>query len=148
MDIVQDVFLQVYKNIHNFRGESGLYPWLRRITINRSLNWRRSWKRRFGWSHQSYDESEPGDYPYPESGDQPDDLYDKKEMKTLFQVKLKTLSEDARVVFVLKEVEGLSYDEISKVLNIKKGTVSSRLFYARQQLRESLKEYLHGEDSP
>jgi len=148
LDIVQDVFLKVYQNIHTFREDSGLYPWLRRITINRSLNWRRSWKRRLGWSHQSYDEFEPGDYRNTESGDNPDDLYEKKEIRRLFQAKLKILSEDARVVFVLKEVEGLSYDEISKALNIKKGTVSSRLFSARQQLRESMKEYLYEEDGP
>jgi RNA polymerase sigma-70 factor (ECF subfamily) len=57
------------------------------------------------------------------------------------------LPEQARVVFILKEVEGLSYEEIAKALKIKRGTVSSRLFYARKKLRESLKQYLEEEEN-
>ena len=59
---------------------------------------------------------------------------------------LEALPEKTRAVFVLKEMEGLSYEEISRALNIKKGTVSSRLFYVRKKLREELKKYLDGEE--
>ncbi len=142
LDIVQDVFFKVYQSIHTFRGESGLYSWLRRITINRSLNWRRSWKRRFGWSHQSFEEAEPDNAYAQDHKINPAEVYERKKLGDVFQDRLKMLPEDARIVFVLKEVEGLSYNEISSVLKIKRGTVSSRLFYARQRLKSSLQEYI------
>jgi RNA polymerase sigma-70 factor (ECF subfamily) len=75
-------------------------------------------------------------------------LYEQKELERNLWDNLKTLPEEARAVFVLKEVEGLSYDEIAEALNIKKGTVSSRLFYVRKKLREALREYLEGEARP
>jgi len=52
-EVVQDVFVSVFKHIHEFRGEAGLGGWLRRITINACLNWKRKWKRRFKWHHTS-----------------------------------------------------------------------------------------------
>ena len=58
-----------------------------------------------------------------------------------YQKALKQLPDDARTIYVLKEIEGLSYAEIARILNIKKGTVSSRLFYARQRLQKALKSY-------
>ena len=143
LDIVQEVFLKVHQNIHTFREESKLSTWLHRITVNACLNWKRKWKRRFRWHHQPIERDEAGDRPelgtdeyYPET------LYQRKEFEKILWERLRELPEEARVVFVLKEVEGLSYDEIAKTLNIKTGTVSSRLFYARKKLRESLKEYL------
>lgn len=143
LDIVQEVFLKVHQNIHTFREESKLSTWLHRITVNACLNWKRKWKRRFRWHHQPIERDEAGDRPelgtdeyYPET------LYQRKEFEKILWERLRELPEEARVVFVLKEVEGLSYDEIAKTLNIKTGTVSSRLFYARKKLRESLKEHL------
>ena len=143
LDIVQEVFLKVHQNIHTFREESKLSTWLHRITVNACLNWKRKWKRRFRWHHQPIERDEAGDRPelgtdeyYPET------LYQRKEFEKILWERLRELPEEARVVFVLKEVEGLSYDEIAKTLNIKTGTVSSRLFYARKKLRKSLKEYL------
>jgi RNA polymerase sigma-70 factor (ECF subfamily) len=65
-------------------------------------------------------------------------LYEKKELKKDLEDGLRSLPEDARTVFILKELEGLSYEEIARILNIQKGTVSSRLFYARQKLRNIL----------
>jgi RNA polymerase sigma-70 factor (ECF subfamily) len=143
LDIVQEVFLKVHQNIHTFREESKLSTWLHRITVNACLNWKRKWKRRFRWHHQPIERDEAGDRPelgtdeyYPET------LYQRKEFEKILWKRLRELPEEARVVFVLKEVEGLSYDEIAKTLNIKTGTVSSRLFYARKKLRKSLQEYL------
>jgi RNA polymerase sigma-70 factor (ECF subfamily) len=148
LDIVQEVFLKVYQKIHTFREESSLATWLHRITVNHCLNWKRRWKRRFRWHHQPLERDEAGDHQelgtdayYPEA------LYQKKEFERAFWQGLKEVPEQARVVFILKEVEGLSYDEIAMALKIKRGTVSSRLFYARKKLRESLKEYLEGEEN-
>ena len=107
-------------------------------------NWKRRWKRRFRWHHQPLEgEFAIGRPELSTDEEKPEILYQKEEFKKLFREKLKQLPEDARAVFVLKELEGLSYDEIAKALNIKKGTVSSRLFYARNRLKESLKDYAY-----
>ncbi len=144
LDIVQEVFLKVHQNIKNFRGDSGLSTWLHRITVNQSLNLQRKWKRRLKWRHQPLEKEEGGDYP--ELGDNqenPETLYHKGELEKALQEGLGELPETSRTVFVLREIEGLSYDEIAEVLNIKKGTVKSRLFLARQKLKERLSEYLN-----
>ncbi|MBW1896199.1 MAG: sigma-70 family RNA polymerase sigma factor [Deltaproteobacteria bacterium] len=147
LDIVQDVFLKVYRSIHKFRGESTLSTWLYRITVNTCLNWQRRWKRRFGWHHRPLERDEAGERPELRTDDHhPEKLYEQKELERSMWDNLRTLPEEARAVFVLKEVEGLSYDEIAETLSIKKGTVSSRLFYVRKKLREALGEYLEGEE--
>lgn len=145
LDIVQDVFLKVFTGINRFEGKSTLYTWLRRITINESLNWIRRWKRRFRWQHQTIDSEEQG--PLRELGSSetdPQRIYQKKELEKIIYNGLNMLPEKARSALILKELEGLSYDEIGSLLNIKKGTVSSRIFYAREKLREYLEDYKNG----
>ena len=148
LDIIQEVFLKVYQKIHTFREESRLSTWLHRITVNQCLNWKRRWKRRFRFHHQPIERDEAGEFPeLGTDADYPETQYEKKEFERIFWQRLKELPEEARIVYVLKEVEGLSYDEIAAVLKIKKGTVSSRLFYARKRLRDSLKPYLEEEEA-
>lgn len=143
LDIVQEVFLKVFQNIHAFKEKSKLSTWLRRITVNECLNWQRRWKRRFRWHHQPLERDEAGDYPELGTYDyHPGTLYQKKELEKIVWEKLGKLPEEARAVFVLREAEGLSYDEIAETLKIKRGTVSSRLFYARKKLKELLREYI------
>jgi len=138
-DIVQDVFLKAYIGIDKFKGESSLYTWLRRITINESLNWVRKWKRRFRWQHQSIDQ-EDGTVPEIVSDEAgPEERVSNRQTSSLLKKGLDSLPENARAILILKEVEGLSYDEIGELMGINKGTVSSRIFYAREKLRESLK---------
>jgi RNA polymerase sigma-70 factor (ECF subfamily) len=147
LDIVQDVFLKVHQKIHTFRGESSLSTWLHRITVNMCLNWKRRWIRRFRWHHRPLDKEE-GDYPELGTSDGlPDAMYEQKELRDILWKQLGELPEEARAVFVLKEMEGLSYDEIAGALKIKTGTVSSRLFYARRKLRKGLEKVL-GEEKP
>jgi RNA polymerase sigma-70 factor (ECF subfamily) len=149
LDIVQDVFLKVYRSIHKFRGESSLSTWVYRVTVNTCLNWQRRWKRRFRWHHRPLERDETGASSELRTDDHDSGkLYEQKELERRMWDNLKTLPEEARAVFVLKEVEGLSYDEIAETLNIKKGTVSSRLFYVRKKLREALGEYLEGKARP
>ncbi len=149
LDIVQEVFLKVYQNIHGFREESRLSTWLHRITVNLCLNWKKRWKRRFRWHHQPLERDQSGnDLKSGTEAHYPDALYEKKEFEKIFWDRLNELPEKTRAVFVLKEVEGLSYDEIAKTLGVRTGTVSSRLFYARKRLKKSLKQYLEeGKDS-
>jgi len=147
-EIVQDVFLRVYQRIRNFRGESKLYTWLRRITVNQSLNWQRRWKRRFRWHHHPLEKGDSYDSVTLSTGpDNPETAYLEEERKQLLQEGLRALPEDARTVFVLKEMEGLSYSEIARILKIKVGTVSSRIFYARRKLKENLATLLKKEET-
>ena len=136
MEIVQDVFISVFKNIRTFRQESSLATWLRKITINQCLNWKRKWKRRFKWDHKSI-ESENNEDLFKENNN-PEMLYREKQFEKNIMTAIKKLPEKIRLVFVLNAFEGLSYKEIAETLNIRKGTVSSRLHFARKNLINSL----------
>jgi RNA polymerase sigma-70 factor, ECF subfamily len=138
-DIVQDVFLKAYMGIDKFKGESTLYTWLRRITINESLNWVRKWKRRFRWQHQSIDQEDASGPDLISDDAGPEKTLSNRQISGLLKKGLDSLPEKARAILILKEVEGLSYDEIGELMGINKGTVSSRIFYAREKLKESLK---------
>lgn len=148
MDIVQEVFIQVYRRIHTFKGNATLSTWLHRITVNHCLNWKRKWARRFKWRHSPIDtiDDKPLDK-NSSAGISPEMLYEGKELGHKIENALKSLPEQARAVFVLRELEGLSYDEIAETLTLKKGTVKSRIFYARQKLKELLQPYASGESN-
>jgi RNA polymerase sigma-70 factor (ECF subfamily) len=139
-DIVQDVFLQAYRSIPGFRGDSSLATWLHRITVNRCLNWKRRWARRFKWMHVSTDTTDE-DAPVAEIESplpNPEDRVADAQTRQQIDKALKMLPEQIRTVFVLRELEGLSYEEIADVTGIKLGTVRSRLFHARKRLKEIL----------
>lgn len=138
-EIVQDVFLIVFKKIDTFRQESGLAGWLRKITINQCLNWKRKWKRRFRWQHDPI-EAEDHTHPHLNVGDvnDPETLVREKQAEAQFLNAVKKLPEKIRVVFVLNALEGLSYGEIAAALDINPGTVSSRLCRARKMILESM----------
>ncbi|MBI9089638.1 MAG: sigma-70 family RNA polymerase sigma factor [Desulfobacterium sp.] len=139
LEIVQDVFVSVYKNIDSFRGESGLSTWLVRITINLSLNWKRRWKRRFRWGHHSLD-SQAFVKATEKRVETPEAQYRGKELEARTMDAVAKLPEKTRAVFVLNTLEGLSYGEIAQALDIKIGTVKSRLFQARKSLSKAVGE--------
>ena len=146
-DIMQEVFLQVYRTIGDFRGDASLATWLHRITVNRSLNWKRRWARRFKWLHVSIDSTDGPSPAEPES-DLPSPETRLANVQTRQQIDnaLKMLPDQARTVFVLREQEGLSYEEIADAIGIKLGTVRSRLFHARKRLREILQPLVEEEE--
>jgi len=145
IEIVQDVFVIVFKKIHTFRQDASLATWLRTITVNQCLNWKRKWKRRFKWNHDSL-ESKDGQnllndknlYGMNMKNQDPEILFQEKQLENSLKNAVKKLPEKLRVVFVLNSFEGLSYEQIGKTLNIKKGTVSSRIYWARKNLMDSL----------
>ena len=137
LEVVQDVFLSVYHHIQTFRQDSTLATWLRKITLHHCLNWKRKWKRRFKWHHQSL-EQENDFEPAEENLNDPELLFREKQLEGALMKEIQALPEKLRLVFVLNAIEGLSYDEIAEILNIKKGTVSSRLHLARKSLINSL----------
>ena len=146
-DIMQEVFLQVYRTIGDFRGDASLATWLHRITVNRSLNWKRRWARRFKWLHVSTDSTDGQPAVEPES-DLPSPEIRVANAQTRRQIDnaLKMLPDQARTVFVLREIEGLSYEEIADAIGIKLGTVRSRLFHARKRLKAILQPLMEEEE--
>lgn len=145
-DIVQEVFLQVYRSIENFKGNASLSTWLQRITVNRCLNWKRRWGRRFRWHHGSTGniDDQPakvpeGDWPAPET------RMANAQTRQQIDNALKMLPDQARAIFVLRELEGLSYEEIADATGTKIGTVRSRLFHARKRLKQILQPLMEEE---
>lgn len=141
LDLSQDVFLRVFRTISQFRGQSTLKTWIYRIVVNQARNRHRFWRRRHRADQVSLDAhvAAHGDFRCgAETG--PDRLLAQKELATRLKVALDGLPFDQRTAIVLREVDGLSYDEIAFSLGVAVGTVKSRLTRARQTLRLELRE--------
>ena len=122
-DVAQEVFLKAYANLAKFRGESGFFTWLYRIAVNEAL---RARKRRTFANADALPEVEAPP-PAPSEEDAPT-------LATLEKL-LRKLSDEFRSIVVLRDIEGLTYSDIAETLEIPIGTVESRLFRARQELR-------------
>ncbi|MGE0041514.1 MAG: sigma-70 family RNA polymerase sigma factor, partial [Vicinamibacterales bacterium] len=138
----QEVFLRVFRTLHAFRGHAALRTWIYRIVINQARNRQRFWRRRRRKDQVSLDQHllEHGDLQQPGDGDAPDRVLARKQMAARLWQALDGLPFDQRTVIVLREVDGLSYDEIAESLDVAVGTVKSRLTRARQALRRELRE--------
>jgi len=133
-DLVQEVFLQVYRSIKDFRGQSRFSTWLYRVTVNVVLMHRRAARSR-PVLQEAADESFGAD-----ARDLPDDQVARARRVSAFYRLLDRLSDKKRAVFVLHELEGLSPTEVAKVVNAPVLTVRTRLFYARRELLALLRE--------
>jgi len=144
-DAVQETFMKIFKGIKTFRGESGLKTWIYRIAISESLNRQRWWKR---WRHHapiSVDDTSPNGARLVEVRDSrptPESACAQMEMEREVQRALNGLSFEHRVAVVLRDIEGLSYEEIAETLGLSLGTVKSRLWRARSELKTKLESVL------
>ena len=139
LDVSQEVFLRVFRTLPSFRGQSALRTWIFRIVVNQARNRQRWWNRRRRGSQVSLDDhiSLCGDMA--SQGEVlPDRQLASKETATLIWQALERLPFDQKTAIVLREVDGLRYDEIAFSLGIAVGTVKSRLTRARQALRAEL----------
>lgn len=134
-DISQEAFIKAYKNLSKFRGDSKFSVWLYRLTSNLCLDFLRSRKRRAAVS-TSYinDEDEEQELSIPDERFSPDSVLEKNELRRSINAALDALDEDYRHIIVLREINGLTYDEIAAVLDLELGTVKSRIFRARKKL--------------
>jgi len=139
LDVSQEVFLRVFRTLSSFRGQSALRTWIFRIVINQARNRQRWWNRRQRSSQVSLDEHVRlcGEMES-QSEVLPDRLLASKETAERIWRALDRLPFDQRTALVLREVDGLRYDEIAFSLGIAVGTVKSRLTRARQMLRAEL----------
>jgi RNA polymerase sigma-70 factor, ECF subfamily len=142
LDLSQEVFLRVFRTIHGFRGQSALRTWIYRIVINQARNRQRFWHRRRRKDHQSLDQHllEHGDLRQPGDAESPDRVFARKEMANRLWQALDELPFEQRTAIVLREIDGMSYEEIAFSLDVAVGTVKSRLTRARQALRAQLRE--------
>jgi RNA polymerase sigma-70 factor (ECF subfamily) len=141
LDLSQEVFLRVFRTIHRFRGQSSLRTWIYRIAVNQARNRHRFWRRRHRADQVSLDEhlATHGDF-VSECDATPERVLAQKELAARLQAALDRLPFDQRTAIVLREIDGLSYEEIGFSLGVAVGTVKSRLTRARQALRLELHE--------
>lgn len=140
LDLSQDVFFRVFRTLHQFRGQSQLRTWIYRIVVNQARNRQRWWRRRHRAHQVSLDEHvESHGHPAAKQGS-PDRELQRKELAERLWRALDGLPFDQRTVVVLREMDGLSYDEIAFSLGVTLGTVKSRLTRARHALRAVLQE--------
>src|SRR5437870_971764 len=141
LDLSQEVFLRVFRTIHRFRGHSTLRTWIYRIAVNQARNRHRFWRRRHRNDQVSLDEHVATHGEFLSGGEStPDRVLAQKELAEQLQAALDRLPFDQRTAIVLREVDGLSYEEIAYSLGVAIGTVKSRLTRARQALRLELRE--------
>ncbi len=149
-DMTQEVFLQIYRKLGSFRRDASLRTWIYRIVINRAKNRQRWWKRRFReMTAMSLDDAEANptcNLIAHEDGlaMAPDKVLERKEESQLLMCAIERLPFSHRTILLLKEIEGLSYEDIAATLDLPLGTVKSRLARARESLRDKLDPRLFG----
>jgi RNA polymerase sigma-70 factor (ECF subfamily) len=146
MDIAQEAFIKAYRAIDRFRGDSAFYTWLYRIAINTAKNWLVARKRRPPASDIDAADAEQYDMDsrLKEHGT-PENEFMREEIKrTVFET-IAGLPEDLRTAIMLREMEGMSYEDIAVTMDCPIGTVRSRIFRAREAIDEKLKPLLGSE---
>ncbi|MBT9497952.1 MULTISPECIES: RNA polymerase sigma factor RpoE [Zoogloea] len=143
-DVAQETFIKAYRALPSFRGDSAFYTWLYRIGINTAKNYLVSQGRRAPTTTE-FDSEEAETF---EEGDQlrdintPERLLMTKQIGETVNVAMEALPEELRTAIVLREIEGLSYEEIAAIMECPIGTVRSRIFRAREAISEKLKPLL------
>jgi RNA polymerase sigma-70 factor (ECF subfamily) len=140
-EIVQEAFLRVYKNIDRFKGGSAFFTWLYRIVTNLAIDLMRKPARREAELFDNPQIAEDADaFPFVSKMGHADpmDMVRRREIGERIQQELDALPPYHRAVIVMREVEGMSYQQMAEAMNVSKGTIMSRLFHARQKLQKAL----------
>jgi RNA polymerase sigma-70 factor (ECF subfamily) len=135
-DVAQDAFVLAFQNLAAFRGGSAFYSWLYRIALNAAASRKR--RRQHVTTSLDGGDSRLGDPPDLDPASQPDYVMEVDERRQLVRRALAELAEDFRTVLVLKEMDGLKYEEIAEIVGVPLGTVRSRIHRARLELRDRL----------
>src|SRR3954454_388789 len=144
MDIAQETFVRVHRYLPSFKGDSSFFTWTYRIAMNLSLDAQRRKGRteRVDLGEDDDAEIEAAMDPPSHALAGPQRQALNEELKAKLEEALQGLSENHRAILLLRELEGMSYEELAKALGIRKGTVMSRLFHARLKMQNKLREYL------
>lgn len=147
-DVVQEVFLKIFRNIHAFRGNSSLKTWIYRIALNEAYNHRR-WFTRHKRQEIGLDKEDDSSFAIfdllPDTGRSAFDIVSDHETHALIEEALLGLNPAFRAAVVLRDIEDLSYEEISEVLGVSLGTVKSRILRGREALKKALASRLKPE---
>ena len=149
LEISQEVFVRIYKNIDKYQPGTNLFTWIYRIAHNLAID---KYRHKRTAKEIEFDNdyqknfSRPEDVLPPSLGINPERAFERTELREKMAAALNDLTENQRAIITLREIEGLSYDEIAAALDIPIGTVMSRIHYARLRLQASLKAYLECRD--
>ena len=152
LDVSQEAFVKVYKYLDHFKGDASFYTWLYRITVNICIDVIR--RRGAGRGEQvEFDETQMMETSEANIGalgsrlgTNPQKSALRKELAEKIQEALAQVPEKHRAILLLREIEGMSYEDLARTLEIPKGTVMSRLFHARTKVQKILSEYLELEE--
>jgi RNA polymerase sigma-70 factor (ECF subfamily) len=148
-DVTQEAFIKAYRALPTFRGESAFYTWLYRIAINTAKNYLVALGRRAPTSTGFDNEEAEGfeDAEQLRDSSTPETELEGKQVAAVVNKAMDALPEDLRTAITLREIEGLSYDEIASVMNCPIGTVRSRIFRAREAIATELRPLLGTEEN-
>lgn len=141
-DVAQEAFIKAYRAIHSFRGDSAFYTWLYRIAVNTAKNAIDARKRRPG---SDVDIDDIGEFAVSDNlkaEDSPESLLEAQDLQKVVEATLANLPEDLRSALMLREFEGMTYEDIAHVMGCPIGTVRSRIFRAREAIDNAIKPLL------
>jgi RNA polymerase sigma factor (sigma-70 family) len=144
-DLTQETFVKAYKALNSFKGDSGFFTWVYRIAVNKTINFLKQKKNRhngFSLNDLDFNAEHDPDLVALVSDKNPRRDMGLAELQEKLNDAMQKLSDVHRLVVTLHDVQGLSHEEIGKIMDCNPGTVRSRLFYARQQLQGALADYL------
>jgi RNA polymerase sigma-70 factor (ECF subfamily) len=143
LELVQESFVKAYENLRKFKGESSFYTWLYRIVVNLAIDARRRDRRHPTVLLEDRVTGEDLTRTIPDTAlNEPHQQAEAREIGERVAQAIDELTPDHKAVILLREVEGLSYEDISRVMQCSKGTVMSRLHYARKKLQSKLRDCL------
>ena len=150
-DIAQETFIRAYRALPQFRGESAFYTWLYRIAVNSAKKALTDLKRDPVITEAAFTQREDDDETSRGAaeltdGETPESLLASREIAATVNAAIEALSEDLRQAITLREIEGLSYEEIAEAMNCPIGTVRSRIFRAREAIAERLRPHIEVKD--
>jgi RNA polymerase sigma-70 factor (ECF subfamily) len=141
-DVTQEVFLKAFRGIRGFRQGSSLKTWLYRIAVRESLNYRRWFWRHLRFQSSIEEERADGSAEFEDTGSSPFDKLACREIQDAVQRALGEVPAVFRAAVILRDLEGLSYEEVAEILVVSVGTVKSRILRGRRMLREILEPVL------
>jgi RNA polymerase sigma-70 factor (ECF subfamily) len=143
-DLTQEAFIKAYKALKSFKGDSSFFTWIYRIAVNKAINFLKTKRNKVHMSLNDLDfnaERDPDLVAFVSENTPRRDM-GLTELQEKLNEAMQRLSEVHRLVVTLHDVQGMSHEEISKIMDCNTGTVRSRLFYARQQMQAYLSDYI------
>jgi len=141
-DVAQESFLKAYRALSSFRGDSAFYTWLYRIAVNTAKNYLVSKGRRPPSTDVDVNDAQlVDDSSLLRELESPDAAMEKEDLRKVIQLAIEELPEELRTAFSLREFSGLSYEDITQVMDCPVGTVRSRIFRAREAIDKRIQEF-------